>query len=122
MYQKHSKAIESVISDYFRGIYTGDTGKLEGVFYRNAELFGDVKGEPYFRTFSDYLDGVRNRKCPEELGEDFRMEILSMEVIGSIAMVKAHVPMLGFNYYDLLSLHFLDGEWKIVNKLFSHIE
>jgi hypothetical protein len=30
--------------------------------------------------------------------------------------------MLGFNYYDFLSLLHLDGEWQIVCKVFTHVE
>ncbi|WP_394329748.1 nuclear transport factor 2 family protein [Zunongwangia profunda] len=29
--------------------------------------------------------------------------------------------MLGFNYYDYLSLFKINGEWKIVNKLFTNV-
>ena len=122
MYDKHSKAIQALINQYFEGIYTGDVAKLEAVFYPGTMLFGDIKGEPYLKKVAAYLDGVKNRKSPKELEEAFNMEILSIEILGSVATVKAHVPMLGFNYYDFLSLSLMDGKWKIVNKLFSHVE
>ena len=122
MYNEFSSEIKKVIFNYFQGIYNGDSDKLENVFHPQALLFGDIKGEPYFKTVTDYIDGVKSRKSPIDLGEDFKMEILSIEIMNNMATVKARVPMLGFNYYDLLSLNLVQGEWKIVNKLFTHVE
>ena len=48
-------------------------------------------------------------------------EILSVEVINSIAMAKVHVRMYDFNYFELLSFHKLDGKWVIVNKMISDV-
>ena len=122
MYDKFSSEIKTVVSDYFQGIYNGDSDKLENVFHQQALLFGDINGEPYFKTVTDYIDGVKSRKSPKDLEENFKMKILSIEIMGNMATVKAHVPMLGFNYYDFLSLNLVQGEWKIVNKLFTHVE
>ena len=122
MYDKFSSEIKNVVSDYFQGIYNGDSDKLENVFHPQALLFGDIKGEPYFKTVTDYIDGVKSRKSPKDLEEDFKMKILSIEIMGNMTAVKAHVPMLGFNHYDFLSLNLVQGEWKIVNKLFTHVE
>lgn len=122
MYDKFSREIETVVSDYFHGIYNGDSDKLENTFHSQALLFGDIKGEPYFKTVADYIDGVKSRRSPKDFGEEFNMEIIAIEIIGNMATVKAHLPMLGFNYYDFLSLSLVRGEWKIVNKLFAHVE
>lgn len=121
-YNKHSKEIKAVISDYFSGIYTGDITQLEGVFHSEGQLFGDINGKPYFKTITEYIDGVSNRKSPKDLGEDFKMEICSIEILGHIAIVKAQVPMLGYNYLDLLSLTKINDAWKIVNKIFTNVE
>lgn len=122
MGNQFSSEIKTVVSHYFQGIYYGDNDKLENAFHPQALLFGDINGEPYFNTVTDYIDGVKSRRSPIDLGEEFKMEILTIEIIGNMASVKAHVPMLGFNYYDFLSLSLVQGEWKIVNKLFAHVE
>jgi len=122
MYDRYSNEIKTTISNYFQGIYNGDTEKLERVFHPQTLLYGDIKGVPYFKNVADYIDGIKNRKSPKDLGEDFSMKINSIEIIGSNAVVKAHLPMLGFNYYDFLSLNKINGGWKIVNKLFTHVE
>ncbi|MNL80100.1 putative lumazine-binding protein [compost metagenome] len=84
-------------------------------------MAGDVNGQAYFKTLDQYLDGVRNRKSPFELGESFRMEIMSIEVINQIAVAKVRLPMFEFNYHDLLSLTKVDGKWLIVNKLLTNV-
>jgi len=50
------------------------------------------------------------------------MEILSIEILGNNAIVKAKLPILDYNYLDFLSLAKINEEWKIVNKLFAHVE
>lgn len=113
---------ENVIASYFEGLFYGDIQKLERSFATEAYLYGDIKGEAYVKNLNDYLEGVAGRKSPHELGEDFRMEILSVEVTGRVAVARLHVPMLGYNYCDYLALSKINDEWKIVNKLFVHVE
>lgn len=122
MYNNHSEEIKNTIFDYFQGVYNGDVEKLASVFHSQALLFGDIKGEPYFKPLADYIDGVKSRKSPADMGEDFNMEILGIEILGSVAIAKLHVPMLGYNYYDFLSLALVNGKWEIVNKVFTHVE
>lgn len=67
------------------------------------------------------MNSVQSRKSPKELEESFKMKILSIEILGNNALVKAQVPMLGYNYFDFLSLSKINDDWKIVNKLFTHV-
>jgi hypothetical protein len=120
-YADNVTAVAAVLSNYFNGIFKGDVELLRSTFHPQALVTGDVKGQPYFKSLDQYLDGVKNRKSPFELGETLRMEILSVEIINSIAIAKVHVPMFDFNYYDLLSLNKIDGTWVIVNKLLTHV-
>ncbi len=122
MYKKKLKAIETIINNYFEGIFFGDIAKLESCFHENVYLYGDVKGVDYLKSLEEYLEGVRQRKSPKDLNETFKMEIIGIDIIGKIAMVKLHVPMLGYNYYDYLSLSQTNGDWKIVNKVFTHVD
>lgn len=114
-------AVTAVLSKYFDGIFNGNTVLLRTIFHPHTLLAGDIKGQPYFKTLDQYLEGVKNRKSPAELGERFRMEILSIEIINSIAVVKARVQIFEYNYHDLLSLSKVNGEWVIVNKLLTHV-
>jgi Putative lumazine-binding len=121
-YSDNAAAITAVLSNYFNGIYNGDVALLRRVFHSQALVTGDVNGQPYFKTVDQYIEGVENRKSPLELNETFRMEILSIEIINSIAIAKARVPLFEFNYNDLLSLSKINGEWVIINKLLTNVK
>jgi len=107
---------------YFKGIYEGDVNLLGSTFYPGTLLFGDAAGKPYFKTLAQYLEGVRNRQSPKDSGKPFKGEIVSIEIIQSIAIAKVRVRMYDFNYHELLSFHKLDGKWVIVNKMIADVE
>lgn len=115
------EAITTVIHHYFKGIETGDTALLGQTFHPDALLFGDINGTPYAKTRNEYLSGVANRVSPEKSGHPFQAEILSLDVINSIAIAKLHVRMYTFNYYNFLTLHKTEDNWLIVNKTLTNI-
>ena len=121
MYQIEREAIENRIAEYFMGIFNGDIEKLERSFHENAHLYGDIDGVDYLKNKQAYLEGVQNRKSPKALGETCRMSIIGIDILGKVAMAKLHVPFSGYNYYDYLSLAKIAGDWKIVNKIFTHV-
>ena len=121
MYQDINKEIENLINKYFEGICYGNTSTLKTCFSVNANIYGDINSSEYFKSVNEYIKTVENRKSPNNLSETFKMSIVGIDILGKIAMVKLHVPMLGFNYYDYLSLFKINGEWKIVNKLFTNV-
>ncbi|RKR04939.1 putative lumazine-binding protein [Flavobacterium sp. 90] len=120
--QDEIKAITEVVENYyFKGIYEGDEMLLGSIFHPGSLLFGDVKGQPYFKTVDLYLDGVKNRQSPKDSGKPFKGEILNIKVVNSIAVAELNVKMYDFNYRDFLSFHKIDGKWIIVNKMLTDI-
>jgi len=114
------QAITDAIENYyFKGIYEGDEILLGSVFQPGTFLFGDVKGQPYFKTVDLYLDGVKNRQSPKDSGKPFKGEILHISVVNSIAVAELNVKMYDFNYRDFLSFHKINGRWLIVNKMLT---
>jgi hypothetical protein len=113
-----SQALEGY---YFKGIYEGNVNTLGNIFNPGTLLFGDVKGQPYAKTLDQYLDGVAHRQSPQDSGKPFKGDIISIEVVNSIAIAKVHVKMYEFNYDEFLSFHKIDGKWLIVNKMISDV-
>ncbi|MEO3402632.1 nuclear transport factor 2 family protein [Mucilaginibacter sp. CAU 1740] len=114
-----SLAISEVLDTYFKSIYEGDVQLLGSTFNKGTLLFGDIKGVPYAKTLDQYLDGVANRQSPKDSGKPYKAEIISIDVINSIAMAKVSVQMYDFIYNDLLSFHKIDNRWLIVNKMLT---
>ena len=121
-YSTDSASIAGVLNNvYFKGIYEGDVKLLESVYFDNTLLFGDVKGQPYYKTLAQYLDGVKNRQSPKDSGKPFSGDIIAIEIVNSIAVARVQVKMYDFNYFELLSLHKFDDKWLIVNKMISDV-
>jgi hypothetical protein len=113
--------IDALLNDYMQGLFTGDVERLRSVFHPQANLFGDVRGAPYQNSLDGWLEAIGGRTSPADLGEEFRMEALDIEIINDIAFAKLNSPMLGFNYYDYLALVRHGERWLITNKLFTHV-
>jgi len=116
------QSIFALVDVYFQSIYTGDAVALRSVFHPLCRLFADVNGAPYEKSVDQYVEGVANRNSPLDLGEPFRMEILGVETLGVLALVRTRQQMLGFNYHDYLTLLQRDGNWLIVSKNFVHLD
>jgi len=113
---------EACVESYFHGLYAGDISALRRAFHPRARLTGVVRGESYERELEDYLALVKSRVSPEARAEVRAMRVVSIERVGNIAMVRASVPMLGFQYVDFLALVCERGEWSIVHKNFTNTE
>lgn len=118
----HDPAIDTVVARYFDGVQRGDLAVLREVFHPSAILFGDVRGQVSFRTVDSYLEVVAGRKSPAALGQPLRAELLSVERQGAVASARARFPLLGYDYLDILSLALIEGRWRIVAKLYTHVE
>ncbi len=115
-------AITTVLENYyFKGIYEGDLDLLNQIYHKGTLLFGDVKGQLYFRTLEQYLEGVKNRQSPKDSDKPFKGEIISIKLVNSIAVAEVKVKMYDFNYQEFLAFHKLDGKWLIVNKMISDV-
>lgn len=117
-----TEAIRAAIENYyFKGIYEGDEIRLGSIFEPGTFVYGDVKGQPYFKTVDLYLDGVKNRQSPKDSGKPFKGEILDIRIVNSIAVAEINLKMYDFNYRDFLSFHKINGEWLIVNKMLTDV-
>src|SRR5690348_34373 len=98
--EEDAEIIKTLEGYYFKGIYEGDLELLQQIYASGTLLYGDVKGEPYFKTIAQYLDGVANRQSPKDSGKPFKGEVISISRINSIAVVTAKVKMYDFNYEE----------------------
>ena len=112
---------DAIENYYFKGIYEGDAILLESIFYPGTLVYGDVNGQPYFKTADLYLNGVKNRQSPKDSGKPFKGEILNIKAVNSIAMAEINLKMYEFSYRDFLSFHRINGKWYIINKMLTNL-
>lgn len=116
-YQSDYEAIIGLLNHYFDGLYEGDVNKLRSIFHEDAWL----KGNDYRKPRDEWLDAVAARPIPRDEAMEFNFNIQSLEIIGDQAMAKVDAPLLAAHFVDFLGLLKEDGQWKIVNKMFTII-
>ena len=115
--QKDFYLILEIIRNYFDGLHQGDVNKLKGIFHSDAYL----KAPGQRRSLREWLDSVARRPIPKEQGDRYDFKVLSIEVIKDQAMVKLECPLFDFFYVDYLGLLKENGQWLVVNKMYTDV-
>ena len=113
-------AIESVIDDYFQGMYHSDTARLERAFHLEGRITGYDEGKLIDNPIAGFIKFVSGVSAPADDGEAFDMVIESVDIAGTAAVVKVNDLYKGLRFVDYLTLLKFDNGWKIVNKTFHH--
>ncbi len=112
--------IQQAVQHYFDGLYHSDLEELNRAFHPNAQVIGYFQGNLLFHSLDQFLELVKGTPAPSGHGEAYDMKIVSIDVTGNQAVAKVADLYLGFRFTDYLSLLNIDGDWKIVNKVFYH--
>jgi hypothetical protein len=114
--------ITKVLSAYFDGLYHSDTRKLRAVFHPRAHYVCVSDGTLLYRTMDEYFPMVDRRPSPASGSEPRVDQIVSIEFAGPVTAFARVNCAIGPKYFtDLLSLICIDGQWKIISKVF-HVE
>tara|TARA_R110002096_G_scaffold253000_3_gene445900 strand:+ start:426 stop:791 length:366 start_codon:yes stop_codon:yes gene_type:complete len=109
------KTITDMTQAYFTGLHYGDTEKLRALFHKDTVL----KAPTIRRTREEWLTLVASRPIPHTEGHPYAYKILSIDVFGKQAMVKAACPLLGNNFLDFLGLLKENDTWQFVSKMYA---
>lgn len=117
MLEKDIVTVSAMVRDYFQGLFTADTKLLEGLFHEDCVL----KAPGIRRSRSEWLDAVASRPVPRDNGQAYGYQLLSVDVVGDQAMVKAICPVLDRVYLDYLGFLRESGTWRIVSKMYGDL-
>ncbi len=113
--KKDEEAIRAVIQLYFDGIIKYDEEALRKAFHPKANVIGTTnEGAVEWEPFQEWVVYTRG-KAPDPAGRN--NAIVSIDITGRAAVVKTALAWPSVHYTDYLSLLKIDGEWKIVNKI-----
>lgn len=115
--------VEALLRRYFDALYTSDAESLGEVMHPQAVYATADERPPLIRSMADYLAVVATRQSPEDLGEPRQDVIESISFAGdntALAQVRCAIGQRQFT--DFLSLIRVDGEWRIVAKIFHFKE
>ncbi len=115
------QAVARMLATYFDGLYFSDTARLRAVFHDRAHYICASDGTLLYRTMAEYFPIVDAREPPAKRGEVRRDEIVSIEFAGPVtAFARVRCAVAEKLFTDLLTLVCLDGQWRIVSKVFHY--
>lgn len=109
-------AVRATIENYFRGHATGDGEFFKRAFHPDAKLFWIRDGKLAERTSAEFIGGASGKPAPDEAERKRRIE--TIDITGNAAIVKLTLDYPTVRFTDYMSMLKIDGEWKIVNKIF----
>jgi len=109
-------AARKPLEQYIRGHETGKAEVMRLAFHPSARLQFMRNGQYSTRTLEEFLSGFSGTPAKDE-GQRHR-RIVSVDVFGESGIGKIELDYPDVLITDYMSLLKVDGEWKIVNKIF----
>ena len=114
------RALLSLAQTYFDAAYEMDADKFASIFHRSSSVTkvgddGDVSVTP----IEMWLAAVRNMQAPQRQGLERHDQILSIDVVGELALLKLKLQIPPRYFTDMLSCLKVNGTWKIGQKVMT---
>src|SRR5882672_5202577 len=114
------RALLAIAQVYFDAAYEMDADKFASLFHHSCSVTkvgedGNVSVTP----LEMWLAAVRNMKAPKQLGLERNDEILSIDVLRELALLKLKLQIPPRYMTDMLSCSKVNGTWKIVQKVMT---
>ena len=112
--------LTAVAQTYFDAAYEMDAEKFSSIFHHTCSVTkvgedGNVSVTP----IETWLAGVRSMKAPKLQGLERHDEILSIDVVRELALLKLRLQIPPRYFTDLLSCLKVAGTWRIVQKVMT---
>jgi hypothetical protein len=114
--QPEEEAVRKAVGYYIQGHATGDPEYFRKAFSDKATLSWIKEGKLSQRTVADYIAGAPGKSAPDEAKRTRTIEEVS--ITGNVAVVRIALDSPETHIIDYLSLLKIEGEWKIVSKIF----
>ncbi len=113
--------VESVLLDYFDGLYNSDTSKLSKVFHPMAHYVCVTDGTFLRLTMDEYFPIVDQRPSPASRNEPRHDRIISIEFAGPVTALARVECSIGPKFFtDFLTFIFINERWRIISKVFHY--
>ncbi|MEM1299823.1 MAG: nuclear transport factor 2 family protein [Pseudomonadota bacterium] len=115
--------IHALMARYFDGLYHSDSSVLRNVFHAELAYVNATAGNHEFLDLDAYMRRI-DARTPPASRNDPREEVVEEITLkgGQIGVVEARMTMLGRNYQDLLTIIRSQDGWRVLTKVFTHIE
>ncbi len=107
--------IAKVVQHYIDGAKSGRGEDMKPAFHQDATIFGYVGADLFAGPIQQLFDWNDENGPAKEL----KARIASIDLIDTVATVRLELDnWTGSRFTDLFTLLKVDGEWKIMNKVF----
>ena len=110
-------AVRAAVEEYLEAHATGSAEGLRPVFHPVANLYFVRADTLAQRTGAAYLDGFNGQPAADEAQR--RRWISMIDVTGDAAVARVVLDYPTVTITDYFALLRIDGEWRIVNKIFT---
>jgi hypothetical protein len=109
-------AVRKAVGYYLEGHATGQGAAFAKGFHPDAKLFFNRDGKFSQLTSAEYIARAAGKPADDEAQRKRRIDFV--DVTGDAAVAKITLEYPGVTLTDYMSLIKVDGEWRIVNKIF----
>ena len=107
--------IAKVVQHYIDGAKSGKGNDMKPAFHDDATIFGYVGADLFAGPIQKLFDWNDENGAATEL----KSRIASIDLVDTVATVRLELDnWTGSRFTNLFTLLKLDGEWKIMNKVF----
>lgn len=114
--QTDDDAIKITLMNYLDGGATGDSAKLNRAFHPAANLRSQANGRISEIAVKKFIASVPAG------GAKWKSNIVSYSYAGNAGTAVTEEEFENFKYVDFLNLLKINGEWKIVSRVFSKVD
>jgi Putative lumazine-binding len=109
--------VRRALEAYLQGHATGVGTHMERAMHPDLRMSFVRDGKLVHRTRAEYVANFTGKPAPDEAKRKRR--IVSVDITGTAAMAKIELDYPDAVLTDYMSLLKVDGEWKIVDKIFD---
>jgi hypothetical protein len=114
------RALLAMAQVYFDAAYEMDAEKFAAIFHPSSSVTKvDDDGNVSVTPIETWLTRVRNMKAPKQQGAVRHDQILSVDVVREMALVKLNLRVPPRRFTDMLSCLKVNGTWKIAQKVMT---
>jgi hypothetical protein len=114
------RSLHALAQAYFDAAYEMDAEKFAAIFHHSSSVTkAGEDGNVSVMPIEVWLAAVRNMKAPKQLGLERHDEILSIDVVRELALLKLKLQIPPRYFTDMLSCLKVNGTWKIVQKVMT---
>ncbi len=110
-----NELIKKTLQSYINGAKSGKGEDMKPAFHEDATIFGYIGDD----LFAGPIQGLFDWNDENGPATELEARIAKIDIVGTIATVSLDLDnWTGHRFTDLFTLLKVDGNWKIMNKVF----